>query len=487
MFRIFFALFLCISSIYADTYPKFFAELGTPLYKADKAFSQLSKLINDKNELQAYHEQAKFLLHLSDNIQADKTKRKIYIQGLRLLQKKQKKILISLNTVLLHSIDKDDYQTFLLILGSDLDAILEIPVIRKRSMAYYLANRTRGTIDKLDAIYASIENYPHLAKYIQGHLPKEVFVQGHYKIDDHSSHKLSLSSDTRLAFLAGGTHCLKVLSIENFSETSKVSSFEETEKDCALVDISLSRSHRLAYLSDLNNGFIIMDISDPTSLIIRSELPNVKARSSLISKDDKIAFVVHNNRGFSILDIHHKDEPKLLSTYNHGLKVSSLAYDPSRNILYVTHDKGLSILDVSILGNPREVFLYPKEQGASHIVLAIDKKLAYLSLMNKGVQVIDISDPKSIKHISNYYTPKGAYHLTLSPDASSLFISAEDDGVYHVNTKDIHDLRHVATYKIKSTKTPSSAIALSTTLNDYASELFISYENAGIAKVPLKK
>ena len=339
MLRIIFSLFLFFSSVYADTYPKFFAELGTPLYKADKAFSQLSHLINAKDELQAYHEQAKFLLHLSKNIQADKTKRKIYIQGLRLLQKKQKKILLSLNTVLLHSIDKDDYQTFSVILGSDLDAILEIPVIRKRSMAYYLANRTRGTIDKLDAIYASIENYPHLAKYIQGHIPKEVFVQGHYKIDDHASHKLAFSSDTRLAFLAGGTHCLKVLSIENFSETSKVSSFEATEKDCELVDISLSQNHRLAYLSDLNNGFIIMDISDPTSLIIRSEFSNIKARSSLISKDDKIAFVVHNNRGLSILDIHDKEEPRLLSTYNHGLKVSSLAYDSSQSLLYVTHDK----------------------------------------------------------------------------------------------------------------------------------------------------
>ncbi len=486
MFRIIFFLFLSTHFIYADDYPKFFAELGTPLYKSDKAFYQLSHLINAKNELQAYHEQAKFLLHLSTNIKADKTKRKMYIQGLRLLEKKQKKILLSLNTVLLHSIDKDDYQTFSTILESDLDAILEIPVIRKRSMAYYLANRTRGKIEKLDALYASIDKYPHLAQYIQGHLPKEVLVQGHYNIDDHASHKLTFSSDTRLAFLAGGTHCLKVLSIENFSETSKLSSFETTEKDCELVDISLSKNHRLAYLSDLNNGFIIMDISDPNVLIIKSEFSKIKARTSLITKDDKTAFVVHDNRGFSILDISDKEEPKLLATYNYGLKVSSLAYDASRSLLYVTHDKGLSILDVSILGNPREVFLYPKDQGASHIALAIDKKIAYLSLMQKGVEVIDISDEKSIQHISNYYTPQSAYHLTLSPDAGSLFISAADDGVYHVDTKDLHDLRHVVTYKIKS-PSRSNAIALSTTLNDYASELFISYENAGIAKVPLKK
>ena len=107
--------------------------------------------------------------------------------------------------------------------------------------------------------------------------------------------------------------------------------------------------------------------------------------------------------------------------------------------------------------------------------------------MKKGVQVIDISDTKSIKHVSNYYTPHSAYHLTLSPDESSLFISAADDGVYHVDTKDIHDLRHVATYKIKSTKKSANAIALSAVLNDYATELYISYENAGIAKVPLKK
>lgn len=490
MIRIILTFLFLVNFLHADKYPKFFSKLGTPLYKAAEAFNQLSHLEGMEEKAHYYQTDVQHLLSVAKSVEADpktkKEERREYVRRLRLLEKEHNEILFIINTSLLKSIDNDDYQTFSLIMKSDLDAILNNNVIRKRSMAYYVSNRTRGKIDKLDEIFSTIESNPSLLDYIQGHLPKVQYVKQVYTIDGPTQ-KLALSTNERFAYLASNRHCFKILDISNFSSSSELSSFEHPDQNCHLVNIKLSQDAKHTYLSDLNNGFYIIDISDPQSLIMEGEYPRIKALYSLVSKDDKTAFVVQKDRGFSILNISNKEEPRLLSNYNRGLKVSSLAYDENRSMLYVSHDKGLSLLDVSILGNPREILTFNVENGSSHVILSLKKKVAYLSSLAEGVHVLDISDDHNVSYISNYQTPKEAYHLTLSKDEDSLFISAMEDGVYHVDTKDLKDLRHRMSYKIDDKlSSEEDAAAYSSTLSTSQRHLYISYGKLGIAKVKLK-
>jgi hypothetical protein len=144
----------------------------------------------------------------------------------------------------------------------------------------------------------------------------------------------------------------------------------------------------------------------------------------------------------------------------------------------------VSILDISTLGNPREVYNFPMESGANHIVLSPDKKIAYVASGDDGVYVLDISKEAEISLISTCLTPKYAYHLLLSKNGQKLFVSALNDGVYYLNTINPKDLRHISTYKLL--KRPKAS-ALSATLNTAQDTLFIAYGKSGIAKISLKE
>ncbi len=492
MTRIFLIVLLFSPFAYTNAeYPEFFSKLGTPLYKADKAFMQLSHLEGMEKKAEYYHSRSQHLLSVAKSVEADpktkKAERKAYVRQLRLLEKEHNEILLTINAILLKSIDNDDYKTFSQIINADLDTILDNNVIRKRSMAYYVSNRTRGIIDKLDKILSSIDSDPQLSDYVQGHLPKVQLIEETYALDG-PIHNLSLSRNAKLAYLASDRHCFKLLQIKNFSSTSELSSFAFPEKECRLVHVNLSRDFTHAYLSDLNNGFAIMDVTRPRSLVLEGAYPRMKALYSLTSDDEKTAFVVHKNRGISILNISNIEEPRLLANYNHGLKASRLAYDENSSRLYVTHEQGLSVLDVSILGNPREVLRYDLAQGAYDIVLSTKRKAAFLSSYDEGVHVLDISDEQNITRISRYQTSEKAHQLTLSEDETALFISTMTKDLYHVDTRKLDDLRHVVTYRLEE-KADSEEVptAFSATLDRSQTHLFISYGAAGIAKISLKK
>ncbi len=490
MIRIFLTVLLLVQLAYTDEYPSFFSKLGTPLYKADKAFMQLSHLEGMEKKAQYYHSRSQHLLSVARSVEADpkekKAERKAYVRQLRLLEKEHNDILLTINTILLKSIDDDDYKTFSQIINAELDAVLNNNVIRKRSMAYYISNRTRGIIGKLDKILSSIDSDPQLSDYVQGYLPKVQMIEETYAIDG-PTYDLSISRNAKLAYLASGRHCFKLLHIKNFSSTSELSSLAFPDKECHLVHVNLSRDYKHVYLSDLNNGFAVVDITRPKSLILEGSYARMKALYSFISSDERTAFVVHKNRGISILNISNPKEPKLLANYNHGIKASRLAYDQNSSRLYVTHEQGLSVLDVSILGNPREVLRYDLPQGAYDIVLSIKNNVAFLSSYDEGVHVLDISSEQNITRISRYQTLEKAHQLTLSKDERSLFISTMKNDLYHVNTSQLDDLRHVVTYRLEDDASDETPTAFSSTLDKSQRYLFISYGAAGIAKVSLKK
>jgi hypothetical protein len=483
MTRILFILFTLTALGFTDDYPKFFAQLGTPLYKADKAFTRLSSLSNMQEKAELYHIEAQKLLHFAENLEKEPKKlaikRKTYVKRLRALQKVHDEILRIVNANLLKSIDADDYPVFYAIIDSDIDALLDNHVIRKRVMAYYVGHRTRGKLASLDNIYSTLESDTVLKEYVKGHLPKIELIPSAYS-SGGSVHKTELSKNEKLAYLADGKHCFKVVDIRDFSSASEFGTYEFPESECSLMDVTVSSDFKYIFLSDLKNGFAILDISYAIAPLLQAQYAKIKARASLATEDGNIVFVVQYERGLSILDITDKEEPRLLANYNHGLSINNIALDEEHSRLYLAHTKGLSVLDISILGNPREVLNFEVEGGSNHIAIADKKRIAYLASQDNGVQVLDISDDNNLTLLSNYQTPHDAHHLTLSKDESALYISSVHDGVHKVDTKDSHYLKHILTYQVDK-----EASAFSTQLDKDEKNLFISYGEAGLAKVEL--
>jgi len=137
--RFFLAAFLVILSLNADTYPKTFAQLGTPLYKSSK---DLSCVLSTNKKLLEYE---KFLERACENgLNADKTKDKkeikSYLKELRLLQKKYDYLLHILHDEISKSIDAKDYEKFTLLTSYDFDGFLNNTNIRKKALTYYKKN-----------------------------------------------------------------------------------------------------------------------------------------------------------------------------------------------------------------------------------------------------------------------------------------------------------------------------------------------------------
>jgi len=486
MARLLLILFFFIASLHAQTYPKLFEQLATPLYKADEAFIKFSKSDSKiKKKAKYYHLEVQRLLAFAKKIQDDpsenKADKQTYFKALRALQKDYDLITRSINTYLFKSIDANDYQEFTKLMNIGHDIFLENQIIKKRAMAYYVEYRTRGKIPVLDISYQALDSDPQLLDYVQGHMPKVHLINKLYSAGAITYNAL-LSKDENLALMADGEHCFKSVDIKNFEDSSEVANFDFDTQTCKLLELEKSSDSKFLFLSDLNNGFTILDITEPTAPLQMGDYTPIQAIASLTSHDVKTSFVIHHKKGLSVLDISDKDNIKLLANYNKNLRINDIAFDEEKSKLYLAHATGLSVLDVSTLGNPREIYHFPIKDGANKIILAPSKELAYVASGDHGVHVLNLSDALEISLISTCLTPSYAYNLTLSSKGDKLFVSALNDGVYFLDTHDPKDLRHISTYALEK----ENASALNVTLNKKEDTLFISYGKYGLAKINLK-
>ena len=476
--------FLLFASILtAQDYPEFFAKLGTPLFKADNAFQKLTDLNKMSGPSAKYHEEVEKLLHLASFLKKDpmhlEMNRKRYIKELRALQKEHDNVMKIVNASLVKSIDNDDFTTFSKIVNTNLDALKSNEIIHKRIMAYYVSHRTRGIIESLEESFHSIKNDKQLYAYVKSELPKIHLIEKSFKTGGEIR-KTLLSKKEDVAFIANANHCFKVLDIEDITAISELSTYQFPSNNCNLVNISLSSDYQYAYLSDMKNGFAIIDISQEHDPILKSKSIKMRAIASVCSDDDTINFVARKQGGLNILDTSNEEDPRLLANYNRGITLNNVVVDEKNFKVYLLHSKGLNILDISLIGNPRSIATYEVEGGSFDLVYSAKKELFFLASGEKGVQVLDISD-EGIKLVSTYHTPTSAQSLILNKDENTLYISALEGGVSEVNILDPLYLKHVVTYQSKQ-----KAKAYNAMLNRAENRLFISYGQAGLAIINLE-
>ncbi len=475
--KLFISLLFFISLLNAQEYPKFFAKLGTPLFKADPAFQSLATLTKTQKLSETYHQHTLEVLNLANFLKKDpmnlEINRKRYVQNLRTLQKEHDEIMEHINAVLIKSIDADNYKTFSNIAGTELKALRENEIILKRSMAYYVSHRTRGIVETLEPFFQNLSSDKNLFSYVKNDLPKLKFLTDSF-VTGGSVQTILLSKNEKTAFIAAGKHCFKALDIQDAQAISEIGAFEFESNNCKLENISLSSDKRYAYLSDLKNGFAILDVSQAKEPLLIGRYPKLRALDSGHYKNNKVSFVIRKKRGLSILDTTDKNYPKLLANYSHGLNMRSLLIDEKNQKIYLTHDKGLSVIDISVLGNPRCITKFEVEGGSFDISYSKKKEVFYLASGDKGVHVLDIQD-REIILLSTYQTLNKANALILNRDENILFISSLEGGVSEVNALDSKYLKHIITYQLKN-----KAKAYRSTLNRTESRLYVSYGEAGL-------
>jgi len=488
MIKLLSSFLLLTALIQAQTnYPKLFSQLGTPLYKADREFINISKLDTSiKKKAKYYHLKTKKLLLLAKKIETDskssKEDTKKYINGLRGLQKDYDEITRDVNAYLVKSIDASNYKEFTRVMNLGHSLFLQDNIIKKRAMAYYVQNRTRGAIAVLEPSYQTLESDPILFQYVKGYMPrvhtlKQTFSAGEIV------YQVLLSKDGKTAFLAYGEHCFQSIDIEYFEDASTIGNFDFHSRECNIIDMHFSYSKDHIFLNDLENDFTILDVSQVNDPLQQAEYTRINALASVSSHDDASTFIIRKQGGLSILDTQDKDNIKVLANYSRGAANKHLAFDDERALLYLANANGVSVLDVSTIGNPREIFHYPIKGGANNILLSPSKKIAYVASGKNGIQVLDLSKENEITLLSTCLTPSYAHTLMLSKNGEKLFISALEDGVYYIDTKNPYDLKHISTYKLNKTKSS----ALSSRLNNKEDTLFIAYGKDGLAKVSLKE
>jgi len=131
-------IFLAVA-LYGSGYPKTFASLGTPLYKASSQLTHFSKMSFMAKELPAFEEKSRRLKKegfVVDKSQ-DKIKKFAYLKALRELQKEYNYVIYLTHKKIMQSIEKDDYDTFIQLTSYSLEGLLEPKSLRKRAIHYY--------------------------------------------------------------------------------------------------------------------------------------------------------------------------------------------------------------------------------------------------------------------------------------------------------------------------------------------------------------
>jgi len=144
-------LFL-IFFLFADEYPKSYAQLGTPLFSAGEKLSSFTNIKTLTPEIKKY--QSALLVALESGKRADTTQEredlKRYLQELRKLQKHYDFLLHLLHQEILDAIQDQEYERFIRLTSQQLQGLLEKKAIKEPSIAFYEKHKAEQKCDVLE-------------------------------------------------------------------------------------------------------------------------------------------------------------------------------------------------------------------------------------------------------------------------------------------------------------------------------------------------
>jgi len=143
--RVFLLTLFFSFSLFAQSYPTTFAQLGTPLYSSLSPFLKHKESAFLTAELIEYEKSVNSTLQegLNADISKDKASKKAYLKSLRHLQKEYTRVLHQLHLAIEDSIKKDDYKTFIKLTDYPFDGLFQNSSAKNQALRYYEKNRTK--------------------------------------------------------------------------------------------------------------------------------------------------------------------------------------------------------------------------------------------------------------------------------------------------------------------------------------------------------
>jgi hypothetical protein len=185
-----------------------------------------------------------------------------------------------------------------------------------------------------------------------------------------------------------------------------------------------------AYVADLLAGLQVIDISNPTAVVIAGSYDTpALARDVFVAGN--CAYVADGSSGLQVIDITDPTTPAPTGSYN----TPGHAYDVyvAGDYAYVADgDSGMVVIDVTDPANPVLAGGYDTP-GLAFDVL-VEGNYAYVADLESGLQVIDITDPTSPASAGSYETPNQARGVAIAGNYA--YVADSGSGLHVINITD---------------------------------------------------
>ena len=226
------------------------------------------------------------------------------------------------------------------------------------------------------------------------------------------------------------------------------------------------------------------DVSDPTNI---TKVDSIKVDARIVndvkvSKDSKICIITkegasNRKNGFVILDISNPSDVKVLSEYTDGLTGGVHNVFIDNNHVYALNAFGnpakFEVVNIEDPKNPKGVGKFELELGSAIHDIWIEDGIAYTSNWKDGLYIVDVGNgiaggsPSNPVAVANYRYKTGANHAAfpfkskstgkfyvilgdeIFPDGVDFFAANETTGFLHfVDFTDLKNPKEVARYEL---------------------------------------
>ena len=186
--------------------------------------------------------------------------------------------------------------------------------------------------------------------------------------------------------------------------------------------IALSNDDTKIYTNS-ENGFIIIDISNPTNPIKLGSFDTEASVYGITLSNDNTQAYLANANGLVIVDISNPSNPTKIGSYNTKGDATTVTISNDNKKVYVVDSiDGLLILDISDPTNPIKISSYNTGGYTKAVTLSNDGKKAYIIDSNNGLVIIDISNPSTPIKLSSYNTGDYTKDVALSNDETKVYL-----------------------------------------------------------------
>ena len=132
-------------TLFANSYPTLFAQLGTPLYEVNTQLQPLAKQETLKSPLLIYDVQSNKALVFGQKaeLSADKQQKGAYLKKLRKLQKSYDDLTVLLQKQIIQTVKTDDYKLFIAMVNTEAELFFQKPKTKEAIYHYYNKHKNR--------------------------------------------------------------------------------------------------------------------------------------------------------------------------------------------------------------------------------------------------------------------------------------------------------------------------------------------------------